>query len=212
MRIAFVDVETTGSEPWIHELWEVAILEVEFDFKAKFQRRMAELFWLVEPQSLEVASPRALQINGFYDRTTPEPTWDSVHDAALEIAKATADLRLAGCNVGFDLAFLTKFMIGEFVVPTWHYSPIDIKSLAYGRRRSTFGMSTSELLKAYGVDVQKCLAYHAPHFDRHSATADAYLAYELFNRVMGFAQTYPDILPERPSLSTVLRAPNARLS
>jgi DNA polymerase III epsilon subunit-like protein len=186
MRIAVVDTETNGTEPWRHSLWEFGAVMVDSEDTAQDP---TPLGFQVEAD-VENASPQALAVGRYFERrggtilAEPGPT-------AMGMAERLAGARFASCNVSFDTAFVTRFLRDNGAVPTWHYSPIDIKSLAYGRRRSLMGASTSDLLKAYGVNVEQCLAYYGVRRSgRHSALADAWLAAALLYEVMGWGTLY----------------------
>lgn len=98
--LAFVDVETTGLNPAIHEVIEISIIKVcpqkgETTFTSK-----------ISPVYIEHAEPRALEINGY---TAKE--WRSAPTAEIVFARV-ADL-LSGCilvghNVRFDEEFISE--------------------------------------------------------------------------------------------------------
>lgn len=187
MRIAVIDCETTGVEPWRHSLWEFGAVLVSPDDPSQDP----EPILLRYRADVENASPDALRVNRYYERR-PDAVPDARrHSDTHDLAAKLVGVRFASCNVSFDTAFVTKHLRLYGAVPMWHYSPIDIKSLCYGRRRSLLGASTSELLKAFGVDVEQCLAYFDLRRDgRHSAIADAYLAAALLYEAMGWGALY----------------------
>ena len=53
-KLVFVDVETTGLDETRHEIIEIAVIRGSQTYHRK-----------VQPQHIETASPRALEINGF---------------------------------------------------------------------------------------------------------------------------------------------------
>jgi hypothetical protein len=189
MLIAVVDCETNGTESWRHSLWEFGAVLVSADDPS----RDPEPLHFAIPADVEHASPDALRVNRYFERKLLP---DDSRECAQMVAARLAGASFASCNVGFDTAFVTRFLRDNGAVPTWHYSPIDIKSLCYGRRRSLLGASTSQLLKAFGVDVEQCLAYFDcrrsdnEKYGRHSALADAYLAAALLYEVMGWGTLY----------------------
>jgi hypothetical protein len=182
VRIVVVDTETNGTEVWRHSAWEVGAVLVPED-------RSANLDWRLFRQLADMAnaSPDALRVNRYYQRSGAQVGGSS---DPRQIIHALDGAIFASCNVSFDVPYMVKLAREHELVPTWHYSPIDIKSLCYGRRRSLFGASTSKLLKAFGVDVDQCLAYFDVTTERHSALADAYLATALLYEVMGWGTVY----------------------
>ena len=168
MRIAYVDTETTGTNPAIHELWEIAYV-IEED-----GREVTNRSFFVTPQRLEIAEPRALEIGGYWERK-PDPMAFSgpFPDQVAEIvADELRDVRFASCNVAFDTAFVRAFLLEHRQPVTWHYSPIDVKSVCYGAWPETFGWKTDDLLRHAGrLEDDK----------RHEARHDAYMARHLLH-------------------------------
>lgn len=133
-RIVFVDTETTGLDPSIHEVWEIALIDRRPDGDYK-----THLY--VRPTHLETADPNALQLNRFYERThdfadatgdTPGPVWMGAKTAARRVARITAGAVLIGSNPGFDATFLGRFLRSQKLAPAWHYRPVCVATMAYG--------------------------------------------------------------------------------
>lgn len=186
-KLAFVDVETTGTESHIHEVWEIGlVLDVD-------GRVHNEWEFHLEPDLTRAAST-AMRMNGFYDRApgfqvtgSPPPRWDEPEGTAQHLARTMRGAIPANCNVHFDLSFLTPFLLKHGMAPTWHYSPIDVKSMAYvamgetvqpdGSLAHAFGASTNRILEFFKIKSD------GP--DRHTALGDAKLARRLFYAVLG---------------------------
>lgn len=186
MPILVVDTETNGVEPWRHVLWEVGAVTVSDD-RAEDPRLRSWTMSLGD--ELARSSPDALRVNDYHERTLGQRT-DTPGVVAATLAKQASGCVLASCNVSFDKSFIEAFLLANGQVPTWGYSPIDIKSLCYGRRRSLLGAGTSRLLKEFGVDVDRCLAYFEVAGGRHGALADAVLATALLYEAMGWGIVY----------------------
>ena len=141
-RLAFVDLETTGINPFKHEIIEIGcliakqndnnewVVTEEFEFKVK-------------PDHIETAENEALRINR-YD----ESAWMFGH--TQEEALKTLSQKCEGCvmvgqNVSFDYAFLaTKF--GEYnIKDPFFYAKLDTISLAYMRFRKDETMTSFTL-------------------------------------------------------------------
>ena len=98
--LAFIDVETTGLNPQLHEIIEISIIKVcpvkgQTNFTSK-----------VKPVHIEYASEEALRINGYNAKD-----WRSAPDADMVFSKVSE--MLAGCilvghNVRFDEEFLSE--------------------------------------------------------------------------------------------------------
>lgn len=120
----FLDVETTGLEPGVHSVWEIAYAIDNEPIKSSFVSH-----------HLETADPKALELNGYRDRIDAEPVGpfqyvgiehgeafeDELYDKAL-------NLTLVAANPAFDQSFLSARW-GQ--VP-WHYRLFDIESYACG--------------------------------------------------------------------------------
>lgn len=94
MRIAYIDTETTGLDPRVHEMIEIAILDDTGEWSTK-----------IRPVHIDVAEPEALAVNGYSpERWAGAPLLATV---APEIAARLSghDL-LCGHNVAFDRAFV----------------------------------------------------------------------------------------------------------
>ena len=109
--LCFIDTETTGLDPRIHQPYEVA-------------------WWLeddAEPLSfrlthtLEYADPAALKVGHYWERGfVPGEYGVRLRDLAADLRGVT----LVGSNPAFDAAMLTRF-IGT---PVWHHRMIDVAS------------------------------------------------------------------------------------
>lgn len=200
MLIAVVDTETTGTLEQ-HELWELGVVLVDTEDTAADPRPL----WLQsKPERLQDADPRALEVGRYYERTggllRDEPSRQrhgiaspslSPEALAAVVANALAGVRFASCNVTFDTRFVAKWLRRWGQAASWHYSPIDVKSLCYGARPETLGAKTDELLATFRVDVGQCLAWFDLAGDgRHSALGDAYLAVALLYEAMGWGTLY----------------------
>lgn len=95
MRIAYIDTETTGLDPRVHEMIEIAIIDDTGEWSTK-----------IRPVRLDVAEQEALDVNGY----TPAAWADAplLATVAPEIADRLSgrDLLLCGHNVAFDLSFI----------------------------------------------------------------------------------------------------------
>ena len=95
MNYAVIDVETTGLNPNIHEIIEVAIVTKDESYHAK-----------VIPMNIEHASPKALEINGYNEKD-----WYGAvpaKDVAIRTAKMLDGKTIIGHNPSFDMSFLRE--------------------------------------------------------------------------------------------------------
>jgi DNA polymerase-3 subunit epsilon len=125
-RIAFVDLETTGLDPVIHEIVELAVICVDSRSLAVIEA--IEL--RIRPEHLETADLKALSVCGF-----DEDSWKdavSLREALETITPLLEGALIAGHNVGFDWAFLEAgFHRVELPLPEADYHRLDTASLAW---------------------------------------------------------------------------------
>lgn len=157
--VVFVDTETTGLDPEVHELWEIALIVdgTEHEFRLK-------------PQHLRRAAPDALRITGFYTRVADAGgaaeffSQGARGSIAWDVARLTAGRHLVAAVPSFDARFLADFLDAEGYAPAWHYHLVDIEALTAGRLGLEPPWDSSELATALGV----------PRLDgKHTALGDA---------------------------------------
>lgn len=130
--MAWIDTETTGLNPAVHEVIDVAVV---FDLDVASSLRIPHLtipegadyaFFSarIKPERLGVAEPTALRVNGY----TPE-AWANAHDAATVVQVLQVilkDVVLVGHNVAFDKGFIesmiqrtgSQFRFGHHAIDT----------------------------------------------------------------------------------------------
>lgn len=188
MKLVFADVETTGTLPDRHHIWELALI-VRSDDKPDF-----EYCWQMRPD-LTTADPVALKVGRYFERAAgmelmdkpvgfsvltvssegDAPTTCTVERAAIDVADLLDGATLAAANVAFDAAFLDRFLRANGQAPAWDYHLLEMESYAAG----AFGLQPpwklDRLLAVAGVTV-------APE-DRHSALGDARAIRDLYDAV-----------------------------
>lgn len=172
--LAFVDCETTGLDPRMHEVWEVALVlrdseGVEF-----------EAVWQL-PVDLGRADPMALSVGRFYERAHQAQQGESdqltsVHAFARQFAALTHGAHLVGAVPSFDDAFLKRVLRSGHQCPGWHYHLVDVEALVAGRLGLTPPWNSNALSLAIGVDPGD--------FERHTALGDVHWATALYDAVM----------------------------
>jgi hypothetical protein len=180
-QLAFVDVESTGVDADRHELWEMGLILRE-------DGEDREYAWQVVP-GMAAADPAALRIGGYYQRcrvsrSQPGSGWTLHHpgamsgpDLAAHIAAEVAHLLdgavLVAANVGFDAAFLDRFLRRHNHAPAWNYHLLEIESYAAGALRMEPPWKLDRFLDAFGIKVAE--------EDRHTALGDARAARDLYS-------------------------------
>lgn len=165
MNVVFVDLETTGLDPDIHEAYEVALVDYVGN----------EYHWWL-PINLGTADARALSIGKFYDRypwtsdlITPSERF------AKEFSELTRGTYLAGAVVSFDEGFLRKILRDNGACPGWNHRLICVETLAAGVLK--------HLPNGLGVIAEELLIPIDPN-ERHTAMGDAKACRDIFNLIM----------------------------
>ena len=113
-QFAFIDTETTGLQPYTHEVISVAVV-YEKDENAGWLSR-------VMPTRMEAASPQAMEINklvpsSWIDAPTPM-------DVALKVQSSLKGKTVVGHNVTFDLDFLSALCVESKVSSRGSYEDV----------------------------------------------------------------------------------------
>lgn len=149
MDIAFVDVETTGLDPQVHEVIEIGVIRVE----PIALRILASHEVKIRPTRLEVAEPSALAINGYSDEAWSDAV--ELDEGLRQIAPFLEDTMLAGHNVvSFDEPFLWKaFACAGLAPPATDYHRLDTASLGWLAADPDGGsVSLRAVCEALGID------------------------------------------------------------
>ena len=115
MTYVFLDTETTGLNPDLHEVWEIAYAVDDGPIKHGFVTHNAV-----------GADPAALNLNGYFDRFLGD---DFYHDALrfeFEARRALHNATIIASNPSFDTAFLRR----RWGYEPWYHRKIDISTFA----------------------------------------------------------------------------------
>lgn len=125
-NLLFLDTETTGLDPAIHEPIEVGavLCSPDGDIVMEYSVRMQP-----SPGAIERAEPKALEVNGY----TPELWADALPRAvvAKTLHSMSTDARLVASNVAFDAAMSTRLLKEHGFKPAWSHRLIDIGAMAW---------------------------------------------------------------------------------
>jgi DNA polymerase III epsilon subunit-like protein len=205
-KLAFVDTETTGLDPDLHEIWEAAVIVREEDGQEHEHK------WFL-PVDLGRADPFALKIGGFHERYGRWPARTITEDGGVrgipakefqvshlprfcaQFAKWTRGAHLVGAVISFDEERLRRLLKANRACPEWHYHLIDVEGLAVGYLNGKAAWDggqwkswhksdelrppwdSKELSRALGVDPDQ--------FEEHTALGDARWAKAMYDAVMG---------------------------
>lgn len=176
--LAFIDTETTGTNPDIHEIIELAVIiakQVERPGRGPSLEVVEECEWKIKMERPEKAEEQALRVNGYN-----EVDWMF----AVERKAAMADFgkKTQGCifvshNLTFDYNFVMRAFEETGVENLMHFGKLDTISIAFARLydapvATRFSLrALSELLK---VENPKA----------HTALADTRTLFQCYKKMM----------------------------
>jgi hypothetical protein len=166
--LCYVDTETTGLDPRIHQPYEVCIWREEWEHPNTFGL----------PHDLTHADQQALKIGRYWERERTIGRGD--HTTARVIARHLNGVTLVGSNPAFDAAMLTRF-IGA---PVWHHRMIDVANAGMW----VFGLSEPPGLASV-ADLCRDEGFEIPEPD-HTAEGDVRTTravYEALRAIRGAA-------------------------
>lgn len=172
-KLAFVDIETTGVNPYKHEIIEVGCLIAKQNDDGTFSS-IEEFEVKVTPEHIETAEQEALRINGYH-----EADWLFAHtqkEALRLLSEKCEGAVMVAQNVSFDYAFLAV-AFGKYDVPDpFYYAKLDTIPLAYLKFKNdelpNFYLKT--LCDKFGIKNEKA----------HTALADVRVTFEIFKRLV----------------------------
>lgn len=179
-KLAFVDLETTGLDPFQHEIIEIGIV-IATQEKDESGRRslksISEHNIQLKAEHIETADPKGLAVNKYHERDwSAAVTQKSGLTQALEILSGTVFIAQ---NVGFDWAFLQKAGndYGIDFDAHVHYHKLDLASMVFGKlyhEEALFKYSLKEMTQYFEVTNQ----------DAHEALSDARATFEVCKKLL----------------------------
>jgi DNA polymerase-3 subunit epsilon len=175
-NLAFIDVETTGTDPEKHEIIELGVVLVKQlgEDGTNFEV-MGEIDLKIKPEHIETAEPQALKVNG-YD----EGQWifaSTLKEAMSAFAEKTRDAIFVAHNLTFDNAFIEQAFKKTGVENQMFYPKIDTISVAYAKLHKNLKVEKFRLQKLceyFGVENSKA----------HTALSDARALFEVYKKLV----------------------------
>lgn len=169
-NIAITDLETTGFDPLKHEIIEIGLVLV----KQPSLEIIDTLDIKVTPENLDLASPQALEVNGYNQKE-----WAQAYDLKKAMGIYLPKVKNAifcAYNVTFDLPFIKQACIKTKSDFTLDYHCIDIPSLAWSKFRNSEleGFNLNKLAKHMGLKPEPTV---------HRAINGAMLGYEVLKKL-----------------------------
>jgi DNA polymerase III alpha subunit (gram-positive type) len=173
-KLAFVDLETTGINPALHEIIEIGCLIARpnesggYDVLDEFEIK-------VKPEHIETAEQAALRMNG-YD----ESAWVLAHsqvEGLQMLSQKCRDCVLVGQNISFDYAFLAHAFGTYGVEDPFFYAKLDTISMAFLKFRDEEDTDKFTLRAL-------CDRFNIKNDRAHTALADIRATYQVFLKLL----------------------------
>lgn len=162
-KLIVLDTETTGLDPYRHDIWEVACVVVNGGREKCY-------VWQL-PVDLSKADLIALNIGKFNERYNPKAL-TSLAEFSSFFMNLTWGATIVGAVPSFDCERLGLLLRLQGFVPGWHYHLIDIEALAIGFLRGKD--PKLEIPIPYSTDwVAEKLGVERSVKGRHTALGDA---------------------------------------
>ena len=173
-KLAFIDIETTGTNPIKHEIIEIGCLIAKQNDDGSFV--MTDEFDIkVKPEHIETAEREALRINGYH-----ESEWVFAHtlDEALKLIneKTGGDATMIAHNLSFDHGFLWNAYSNKGIKePFFHkFDTLTMAMMKFKDEEDMQRLSLRALCEKFGVRNEKA----------HTALADIRATFEVFKHLM----------------------------
>jgi ATP-dependent DNA helicase DinG len=179
-KLAFVDLETTGLDPFRCEIIEVGIVLAEQKSDAsgaQYLELLSEHNIQLIPEHIATADAKGLEINKYHTRD-----WSAAvpqKEGLLAVAALLDGTVFIAQNVGFDWAFLQKAgnEHGIDFDKLVHYHKLDLASMVFGKlyhEPKLFKFSLREMTVFFDVTNQNA----------HTALADARATFEVCKKLL----------------------------
>jgi len=172
-KLAFIDIETTGTNPTKHEIIEIGCIIVKQE--GRTIEKIEEFDIKVKPERIEDAEEQALRINKYN-----EADWLFAVDlkqALRTLAEKTDGAIVVGQNVTFDWCFLEFAYRARGIEWPVMYFPLDTKSIAYAK------FYDDENMKNYSLR-ELCEHFRIPNENAHTALSDARATFEVYKKLL----------------------------
>lgn len=177
-NLAFIDTETTGTDPNRHEIIELAVIiarQVPREGRGPKLEIVEECEWKIKMEHPERAEEEALRVNGYN-----EVDWMFAVDrkkAMQEFAKKVQSCTFVSHNLTFDYNFVMKAFDETGVENNMHYAKLDTISMAFAR---LYDVPQADKFSLRAL----CTLLKIENSKAHTALADTRALYECYKKMM----------------------------
>jgi len=165
-NIIILDLETTGLDPFKHEILEIGAVNVATGetFECK-----------VHPLRIKEADPKALEINGYN-----KAEWEEAFllPNALKLLNEFVGISqpyFMAYNASFDLSFLEKAYQDCALPWPFHYHKLDLLTMAWDILEKGLSLSLKNVASVLGIPPEPAV---------HRALAGALCAYQVYKKLI----------------------------
>jgi DNA polymerase III subunit epsilon len=176
--LAFIDLETTGTNPHKHEIIEIGgiiVRQIPQPDRGPKLEVIEEFEFKIKPQRIEDAEPQALRVNGYV-----EEEWlfaPSLKEVLTKITPKIKDCIMVGQNVHFDYNFLNEAYLQTEIKNPLYYHKIDILPIFFAKtyhNNNVNWYNLGTMAEFFGVKNEKA----------HTALADIRVTFEIYKRLL----------------------------
>lgn len=170
MKIAIIDIETTGLDPLKHEIIDIgAVIFDDQSMKSK------EFSFLVKPEHPETGSKEAYRING-YDKELWEDA-KSLKEAMILLSKEVNDAVFCAHNMIFDWSFLQEASKNTGIDLGFSHRKVDLFSVAWAKinHHTMDGWSLKKICERLLIEPEPAI---------HTGINGAKVEFEVYKKLM----------------------------
>ena len=171
MKIAIIDVETTGLDPVKNEIIEIGAVIFDDEIAGSLQTVNIK----VKPEHPEIETDGAYKVNGY----KKEDWKDAVTmEQAMQILSPKVDGAIfCAYNMVFDWQFIEQACKKLFIMLPFHYRKLDLLTMAWAKldHKKVRNWKLKSVCKALGIE---------PEPEEHRAINGAMTEYEVYKQLM----------------------------
>jgi DNA polymerase III alpha subunit (gram-positive type) len=170
MRLAIIDIESSGLDPTQHEILEIGLVLIDKDTCTILDVMDQK----ITPEFPERADPKALFVNGY-----TKEEWKgsiSLHQALLILSEKVQGAIMMSYVIGFDSSFLDTAYRSTGLQNPLHYHRLDLLTMAWMK-------IPHNKMQSWSLKTVCSYLNIPPENKVHRAMAGTMCAYEVFRRL-----------------------------
>jgi DNA polymerase III epsilon subunit-like protein len=182
--LLFIDIETTGLNPLIHEITEIGAVKIsqpDFNYICGINER-------IMPSNLQFADQQALRINRF-ELSHWQGAGKDLNEVMEDLYRIGKDCVLVGYNITFDWSFIQRAFEQTRLPDPFFYHRVDVMSMAWAKFANTFEPRTDgkEFYMSRFSLSECCYRFGIENEQAHTAYSDAKATMEVYKFLVGLS-------------------------